>query len=67
MPSFTAHAAATDVRSFAISVAARPVRPMRPFGVLRSSANSTPPRLPLVVPTPEAKKEIEEAFEDMKG
>jgi len=26
-----------------------------------------PPRLPLVVPTPEAKKEIEEAFKDLKG
>jgi 4-hydroxy-2-oxoglutarate aldolase len=26
-----------------------------------------PPRLPLVVPTPEAKKEIEEAFQDLKG
>jgi 4-hydroxy-2-oxoglutarate aldolase len=26
-----------------------------------------PPRLPLVAPTPEAKKEIEEAFRDLKG
>jgi 4-hydroxy-2-oxoglutarate aldolase len=26
-----------------------------------------PPRLPLVVPTPEAKKEIEEAFRDLRG
>jgi 4-hydroxy-2-oxoglutarate aldolase len=26
-----------------------------------------PPRLPLVVPTPEAKREIEEAFKDLKG
>jgi 4-hydroxy-2-oxoglutarate aldolase len=26
-----------------------------------------PPRLPLVVPTPEAKKEIKEAFKDLKG
>ena len=26
-----------------------------------------PPRLPLVVPAPEAKKEIEEAFKDLKG
>jgi len=26
-----------------------------------------PPRLPLVAPTPEAKKEIEEAFKDLKG
>ncbi|HTS27909.1 MAG TPA: dihydrodipicolinate synthase family protein [Bryobacteraceae bacterium] len=26
-----------------------------------------PPRLPLTVPTPEAKKEIEEAFRDLKG
>ena len=26
-----------------------------------------PPRLPLVVPTPEARKEIEEAFKDLKG
>ena len=26
-----------------------------------------PPRLPLCVPTPEAKKEIEEAFQDLKG
>jgi 4-hydroxy-2-oxoglutarate aldolase len=26
-----------------------------------------PPRLPLVVPTPEAKREIEEAFRDLKG
>jgi len=26
-----------------------------------------PPRLPLCVPTPEAKKEIEEAFKDLKG
>jgi 4-hydroxy-2-oxoglutarate aldolase len=26
-----------------------------------------PPRLPLVVPTPEAKKEIEEAFKDLRG
>jgi 4-hydroxy-2-oxoglutarate aldolase len=26
-----------------------------------------PPRLPLVVPTPEAKKEIEKAFQDLKG
>jgi 4-hydroxy-2-oxoglutarate aldolase len=26
-----------------------------------------PPRLPLVVPTPEAKKDIEEAFKDLKG
>jgi hypothetical protein len=54
-----AHSAATDVHNFAIGVAARPVRPMRPFGILRSSANSTPPRLPLVAPTPEARKEIE--------
>src|ERR1022692_4736474 len=26
-----------------------------------------PPRLPLIVPTPEAKREIEEAFRDLKG
>jgi hypothetical protein len=26
-----------------------------------------PPRLPLVVPTPEAKREIEEAFADLRG
>jgi 4-hydroxy-2-oxoglutarate aldolase len=26
-----------------------------------------PPRLPLSVPTPEAKREIEEAFKDLKG
>jgi hypothetical protein len=26
-----------------------------------------PPRLPLCVPTPAAKKEIEEAFRDLKG
>jgi 4-hydroxy-2-oxoglutarate aldolase len=26
-----------------------------------------PPRLPLIVPTPEAKKEIEQAFADLRG
>jgi 4-hydroxy-2-oxoglutarate aldolase len=26
-----------------------------------------PPRLPLTVPGPEAKREIEEAFQDLKG
>jgi len=26
-----------------------------------------PPRLPLIVATPEAKREIEEAFRDLKG
>jgi len=26
-----------------------------------------PPRLPLIGPTPEAKREIEEAFRDLKG
>jgi hypothetical protein len=26
-----------------------------------------PPRLPLTVPTPEAKREIEEAFRELKG
>ncbi len=26
-----------------------------------------PPRLPLSMPTPEAKKEIEEAFKDLSG